>query len=177
MANISSGNPQPRVSTFSLCGLGSMVTQSPRLTHLSRVFHVSFTCLKAKDSYLRTILSHLSGKQISAACRVAQKNGDFRLSLLLPLVTGSTAPRHLLQRQLDDWEKLKVGVVTGRDLLRLGHRVGNGVLFKTILALCQTMLGLIMCIRAKIIATKTAPKKLAIISCTFACDTSGSNLR
>ena len=81
--------------------------------------------LQERDGYLKAIWSHLSGKQISWACNVAQQNGDYRLSLLLPQVTGSTMSRRLLQEQLNDWEKLKVRPTdkqTGRQTSRQTSR-------------------------------------------------------
>ena len=54
------------------------------------------------------ILSYLSGRQVSAACHAAQQKGDYRLALLLSQVAGSSEFRHMVQRQLGDWEQTKV---------------------------------------------------------------------
>ncbi|XP_048584697.1 nuclear pore complex protein Nup98-Nup96 isoform X1 [Nematostella vectensis] len=57
--------------------------------------------------YLNAIFSHLTGQQISKASRLAQRHGDYRLSLLLSQATSSSAIRYLLQKQLSDWEQVK----------------------------------------------------------------------
>ena len=60
------------------------------------------------NDHLRIIFSLLTGKQINAACQVAQSNGDSRLSLLLAQSSGNMILRQWLLKQLDDWLEHKV---------------------------------------------------------------------
>jgi nuclear pore complex protein Nup98-Nup96 len=62
------------------------------------------------DNHLRIIFSLLTGKQINAACQVAQSNGDSRLSLLLAQSSGNMIVRQWLLKQLDDWLEHKVNI-------------------------------------------------------------------
>jgi hypothetical protein len=50
----------------------------------------------------------VTGRQISQACHVAQQHRDHRLALLLSQATGNSSVRYLLQKQLSDWEQIKV---------------------------------------------------------------------
>ena len=61
-----------------------------------------------ESNYLWMILSHLSGRQITAACQLAQARGDYRLALLMSQVAGSSEFRHMVRKQLGDWEQTKV---------------------------------------------------------------------
>ena len=60
------------------------------------------------NDHLRIVFSLLTGKQMNAACQVAQSNGDSRLSLLLAQSSGNMIVRQWLLKQLDDWLEHKV---------------------------------------------------------------------
>ena len=69
----------------------------------------SFSFSEIQDNdLLRIIFSLLTGKQINAACQVAQSSGDSRLSLLLAQSSGNMIVRQWLLKQLDDWSEHKV---------------------------------------------------------------------
>ncbi|XP_027009207.2 nuclear pore complex protein Nup98-Nup96 [Tachysurus fulvidraco] len=59
------------------------------------------------QSHVEAIFSYLTGHCISEACRLAQKNGDHRLSLLLSQAVGSQISRDLLALQLADWNRMQ----------------------------------------------------------------------
>ncbi|TSL04412.1 Nuclear pore complex protein Nup98-Nup96 [Bagarius yarrelli] len=59
------------------------------------------------QSHADAIFSYLTGNCISKACRLAQKNGDHRLSLLLSQAVGSQLTRDLSALQLADWNRMQ----------------------------------------------------------------------
>ncbi|XP_075888144.1 nuclear pore complex protein Nup98-Nup96 isoform X4 [Nelusetta ayraudi] len=63
--------------------------------------------LAGKGSHTEAIFSYLTGNRISEACRLAQKEGDHRLSLLLSQAMGSQYCRDLLALQLADWNRMQ----------------------------------------------------------------------
>ncbi|XP_025085972.1 nuclear pore complex protein Nup98-Nup96-like [Pomacea canaliculata] len=60
------------------------------------------------DGHLQAIIAHLSGRQISEACQVAQNAGDDRLALLLAQAAGSSVVRQMVMVQLAKWAEMKV---------------------------------------------------------------------
>ncbi|KAI5620164.1 nuclear pore complex protein Nup98-Nup96, partial [Silurus asotus] len=60
-----------------------------------------------KQHHVDAIFSYLTGNCISEACKLAQKNGDHRLSLLLSQAVGSQGSRDLLALQLADWNRMQ----------------------------------------------------------------------
>ncbi|XP_076836867.1 nuclear pore complex protein Nup98-Nup96 isoform X2 [Brachyhypopomus gauderio] len=65
------------------------------------------------------IFSYLTGHSISEACRLAQRNGDHRLSLLLSQAVGSQPSRDLLALQLADWNRMETDSFIQEDRLRI----------------------------------------------------------
>ncbi|XP_054482857.1 nuclear pore complex protein Nup98-Nup96-like, partial [Anoplopoma fimbria] len=59
------------------------------------------------------------GNRISEACRLAQKEGDHRLSLLLSQATGSQYCRDLLALQLADWNRMQTDSYLPEERLRI----------------------------------------------------------
>lgn len=64
-------------------------------------------CRNQTRCHVDAIFSYLTGHCISEACRLAQKNGDHRLSLLLSQAAGSQFSRDLLALQLADWNRMQ----------------------------------------------------------------------
>ncbi|XP_068187416.1 nuclear pore complex protein Nup98-Nup96 [Antennarius striatus] len=75
--------------------------------------------LAAKGDHTEAIFSYLTGNQISEACRLAQKEGDHRLSLLLSQAMGSQYCRDLLALQLADWNRMKTDCYLSEERLRI----------------------------------------------------------
>uniref|UniRef100_A0A8D3AM94 Nuclear pore complex protein Nup98-Nup96 n=1 Tax=Scophthalmus maximus TaxID=52904 RepID=A0A8D3AM94_SCOMX len=65
------------------------------------------------------IFSYLTGNRISEACRLAQKEGDHRLSLLLSQAVGSQYGRDLLALQLADWNRMQTDCYLPEERLRI----------------------------------------------------------
>ncbi|KAM9498568.1 nuclear pore complex protein Nup98-Nup96-like isoform 8-T12 [Salvelinus alpinus] len=65
------------------------------------------------------IFSYLTGHRISDACRLAQKSGDHRLSLLLSQAVGSQYGRELLALQLGDWNRMQTDSFLPEERLRI----------------------------------------------------------
>ncbi|KAF7206744.1 nuclear pore complex protein Nup98-Nup96 isoform X2 [Nothobranchius furzeri] len=65
------------------------------------------------------IFSFLTGGRISEACQLAQKEGDYRLSLLLAQAMGSQFCRDLLALQLTDWNRLQMDRYLTEERLRI----------------------------------------------------------
>ncbi|KAM9319705.1 LOW QUALITY PROTEIN: nuclear pore complex protein Nup98-Nup96 [Gastrophryne carolinensis] len=61
-----------------------------------------------KERAIEAVFSYLTGCRISEACRLAQKSGDHRLSMLLSQLVGSQQLQELMTMQLEDWHKLQV---------------------------------------------------------------------
>lgn len=78
-----------------------MSTQLPAICLL-------FLTLQQPDGHLQAIIAHLSGRQISEACQVAQNAGDDRLALLLAQAAGSSVVRQMVMVQLAKWAEMKV---------------------------------------------------------------------
>ncbi|XP_069565687.1 nuclear pore complex protein Nup98-Nup96 isoform X1 [Brachyistius frenatus] len=72
-----------------------------------------------KGRHTDAIFSYLTGNRISEACRVAQKEGDHRLSLLLSQSTGSQYCRDLLALQLADWNRMQTDCYLSEERLRI----------------------------------------------------------
>ncbi|KAM4544989.1 nuclear pore complex protein Nup98-Nup96 isoform 2-T3 [Odontesthes bonariensis] len=72
-----------------------------------------------KGRHTDAIFSYLTGNRISEACRVAQKEGDHRLSLLLSQAVGSQCCRDLLALQLADWNRMQTDCYLTEERLRI----------------------------------------------------------
>uniref|UniRef100_A0A4W5NGM8 Nuclear pore complex protein Nup98-Nup96 n=1 Tax=Hucho hucho TaxID=62062 RepID=A0A4W5NGM8_9TELE len=68
---------------------------------------------------VEAIFSYLTGHRISDACRLAQKSGDHRLSLLLSQAVGSQYGRELLALQLGDWNRMQTDSFLLEERLRI----------------------------------------------------------
>ncbi|XP_029029419.1 nuclear pore complex protein Nup98-Nup96 isoform X2 [Betta splendens] len=75
--------------------------------------------LAGKGQYTEAIFSYLTGNRISEACRLAQKEGDHRLSLLLSQAMGSQSCRDLLALQLADWNRMQTDSYLPEERLRI----------------------------------------------------------
>ncbi|XP_029303435.1 nuclear pore complex protein Nup98-Nup96 isoform X3 [Cottoperca gobio] len=75
--------------------------------------------LAGKGRHTEAIYSYLTGNRISEACRLAQKEGDHRLSLLLSQATGSQFCRDLLALQLADWNRMQTDSFLPEERLRI----------------------------------------------------------
>uniref|UniRef100_A0A8P4GAP3 Nuclear pore complex protein Nup98-Nup96 n=1 Tax=Dicentrarchus labrax TaxID=13489 RepID=A0A8P4GAP3_DICLA len=75
--------------------------------------------LAGKGSHTEAIFSYLTGNRISEACRLAQKEGDHRLSLLLSQAMGSQYCRDLLALQLADWNRMQTDCYLPEERLRI----------------------------------------------------------
>ncbi|XP_034539547.1 nuclear pore complex protein Nup98-Nup96 isoform X2 [Notolabrus celidotus] len=72
-----------------------------------------------KGRHTDAIFSYLTGNRISEACRLAQKEGDHRLSLLLSQAVGSQYCRDLLALQLADWNRMQTDCYLPEERLRI----------------------------------------------------------
>lgn len=59
-----------------------------------------------KERPIEAVFSYLTGCRISEACRLAQRSGDHRLSMMLSQLVGSQ--QELMRMQLEDWQKQQV---------------------------------------------------------------------
>ncbi|XP_062261704.1 nuclear pore complex protein Nup98-Nup96 isoform X7 [Platichthys flesus] len=75
--------------------------------------------LAGKGRHTEAIFSYLTGNRISEACRVAQREGDHRLSLLLSQALGSQYCRDLLALQLADWNRMQTDSYLPEERLRI----------------------------------------------------------
>ncbi|XP_037543684.1 nuclear pore complex protein Nup98-Nup96 [Nematolebias whitei] len=75
--------------------------------------------LLGKGRHTDAIFSFLTGGRISEACRLAQKGGDHRLSLLLSQAVGSQFCRDLLALQLADWSRMHTDRYLSEERLRI----------------------------------------------------------
>ncbi|XP_074466676.1 nuclear pore complex protein Nup98-Nup96 isoform X2 [Sebastes fasciatus] len=75
--------------------------------------------LAGKGRHTEAIFSYLTGNRISEACRLAQKEGDHRLSLLLSQAMGSQYCRDLLALQLADWNRMQTDGYLPEERLRI----------------------------------------------------------
>ncbi|XP_008302611.1 nuclear pore complex protein Nup98-Nup96 isoform X2 [Stegastes partitus] len=75
--------------------------------------------LVGKGRHTEAIFSYLTGNRISEACRLAQKEGDHRLSLLLSQAMGSQYCRDLLALQLADWNRMQTDCYLPEERLRI----------------------------------------------------------
>ncbi|XP_053703664.1 nuclear pore complex protein Nup98-Nup96 isoform X4 [Synchiropus splendidus] len=75
--------------------------------------------LAGKGHHTDGVFSYLTGNRISEACRLAQQEGDHRLSLLLSQVMGSQYCRDLLALQLADWNRLQTDSYLTEERLRI----------------------------------------------------------
>ncbi|XP_034033490.1 nuclear pore complex protein Nup98-Nup96 isoform X2 [Thalassophryne amazonica] len=72
-----------------------------------------------KGRHVEAIFSYLTGNRISEACRLAQKEGDHCLSLLLSQAIGSQFCRDLLDLQLADWNRMQTDCYVTEERLRI----------------------------------------------------------
>ncbi|XP_023683557.2 nuclear pore complex protein Nup98-Nup96-like isoform X1 [Paramormyrops kingsleyae] len=70
-------------------------------------------------SHVEAVFSYLTGHCVSEACRLAQKSGDHRLSLLLSQAAGLQCTRDLLAMQLVDWQRMQTDSFLQEDRLRV----------------------------------------------------------
>uniref|UniRef100_A0A3Q0SAE5 Nuclear pore complex protein Nup98-Nup96 n=1 Tax=Amphilophus citrinellus TaxID=61819 RepID=A0A3Q0SAE5_AMPCI len=75
--------------------------------------------LAGKGRHIDAVFSYLTGNRISEACRLAQKEGDHRLSLLLSQAMGSQYCRDLLAIQLADWNRMQTDCYLPEERLRI----------------------------------------------------------
>ncbi|KAM7397467.1 hypothetical protein PAMA_005657 [Pampus argenteus] len=75
--------------------------------------------LAGKGCHTDAIFSYLTGHRISEACRLAQKEGDHRLSLLLSQAMGFQYSRDLLALQLADWNRMQTDSYLSEERLRI----------------------------------------------------------
>ncbi|XP_033491350.2 nuclear pore complex protein Nup98-Nup96 isoform X1 [Epinephelus lanceolatus] len=75
--------------------------------------------LAGKGRHVEAIFSYLTGNRISEACRLAQKEGDHRLSLLVSQAMGSQYCRDLLALQLADWNRMQTDCYLPEERLRI----------------------------------------------------------
>ncbi|KAF7643759.1 hypothetical protein LDENG_00234110 [Lucifuga dentata] len=75
--------------------------------------------MAGKGRHIEAIFSYLTGNRISEACRLAQKEGDHRLALLLSQVMGSQYCRDLLALQLADWNCMQTDCYLPEERLRI----------------------------------------------------------
>uniref|UniRef100_A0A667YSL4 Nuclear pore complex protein Nup98-Nup96 n=1 Tax=Myripristis murdjan TaxID=586833 RepID=A0A667YSL4_9TELE len=75
--------------------------------------------LAGKGGHVEAIFSCLTGNRISEACRLAQKEGDHRLALLLSQAAGSQFSRDLLALQLADWNRMQTDSYLSEERLRI----------------------------------------------------------
>ncbi|GFR91115.1 nuclear pore complex protein Nup98-Nup96-like [Elysia marginata] len=73
-------------------------------TSASKVAQEMEACpLTSPEACLRAVFSKLTVRQVSSACRLAQRAGDFRLALLLAQIMGGPVTRQMLAMQLANW--------------------------------------------------------------------------
>ncbi|XP_019747531.1 nuclear pore complex protein Nup98-Nup96 isoform X2 [Hippocampus comes] len=72
-----------------------------------------------KGRRAEAVFSYLTGNRISEACRLAQKEGDHRLALLLSQAAGSQYGRELLALQLADWNRTQTDGYLTEERLRI----------------------------------------------------------
>ncbi|XP_061558364.1 nuclear pore complex protein Nup98-Nup96 isoform X1 [Phycodurus eques] len=75
--------------------------------------------LAGKGRHTEAVFSYLTGNRISEACRLAQKEGDHRLALLLSQAAGSQYNRELLALQLADWNRTQTDAYLTEERLRI----------------------------------------------------------
>ncbi|XP_034406780.1 nuclear pore complex protein Nup98-Nup96 isoform X3 [Cyclopterus lumpus] len=75
--------------------------------------------LATKGRHADAVFSYLTGNRVSEACRLAQKEGDHRLSLLLSQAAGSQYCRDLLALQLTDWNRMQTDSYLPEERLRI----------------------------------------------------------
>ncbi|CAE1284537.1 NUP98 [Acanthosepion pharaonis] len=91
-----------------------------------------------KDGHLKSIMSYLSGRQVTEACASAQKAGDNYLSMLLAQAGGvNKSCKQLIEQQLDNFntygvgefishERLKIlSLLAGKMVLKIGNQTIN----------------------------------------------------
>lgn len=75
--------------------------------------------LALQQSHAEAIFSYLTGHCISKACKLAQKSGDHRLSLMLSQAVGSQDCRDLLALQLSDWNRMETDSFIEEERLKI----------------------------------------------------------
>ncbi|RUS87265.1 hypothetical protein EGW08_004945 [Elysia chlorotica] len=59
--------------------------------------------LNSPEAHLRAVFSKLTVREVSSACKLAQRAGDYRLALLLAQIIGGPITRQMLAMQLESW--------------------------------------------------------------------------
>lgn len=72
-----------------------------------------------EDGYLKVILSHMTGHQVSKAWGVARRMRDHRLGMLIAQGGYSPVTRGMLQKQLDHWKTFGHDQYIDHDRLRI----------------------------------------------------------
>lgn len=74
---------------------------------------------KDRKDYLNALFCHLTGKQISEACHLAQGSYDHRLALLLSQAGVNYIVKKLINKQLMNWEQNKADKFVSKGRLKL----------------------------------------------------------
>ncbi|XP_014858981.1 PREDICTED: nuclear pore complex protein Nup98-Nup96 [Poecilia mexicana] len=75
--------------------------------------------LAGKGRHTEALFSYLTGRRVSEACQLAQREGDHRLALLLSQASGSRVCRQLLDLQLADWSRTQTDLHLSEERLRI----------------------------------------------------------
>ncbi|XP_061658475.1 nuclear pore complex protein Nup98-Nup96 isoform X2 [Syngnathoides biaculeatus] len=75
--------------------------------------------LAERGRHTEAVFSYLTGNRVGEACRLAQKEGDHRLALLLSQAAGSQYNRELLALQLADWNCTQTDAYLTEERLRI----------------------------------------------------------
>ncbi|XP_051732984.1 nuclear pore complex protein Nup98-Nup96 isoform X1 [Ctenopharyngodon idella] len=70
-------------------------------------------------NHAEAVFSYLTGHCLSKACKLSQKSGDHRLSLMLSQAVGSQFCRDLLALQLSDWNRMQTDSFIEEERLRI----------------------------------------------------------
>uniref|UniRef100_A0A8C8M4U7 Nuclear pore complex protein Nup98-Nup96 n=1 Tax=Oncorhynchus tshawytscha TaxID=74940 RepID=A0A8C8M4U7_ONCTS len=112
------GTPEPGTSSY-LQQLERRRSFSAWLSHSATQRIEQEVGLSHGGGHVEAIFSYLTGHRISDACRLAQKSGDHRLSLLLSQAVGSQYGRELLALQLGDWNRMQTDSFLQEERLRI----------------------------------------------------------
>ncbi|XP_077402724.1 nuclear pore complex protein Nup98-Nup96 isoform X2 [Vanacampus margaritifer] len=87
--------------------------------------------LAGKVCRTEAVFSYLTGNRISEACRLAQKEGDHRLALLLSQAAGSQYGRELLALQLADWNRMRTDAYLTKEHLQIFTLLAGKLVWQT----------------------------------------------
>ncbi|XP_077361067.1 nuclear pore complex protein Nup98-Nup96 [Festucalex cinctus] len=87
--------------------------------------------LAGKVCRTEAVFSYLTGNRISEACRLAQKEGDHRLALLLSQAAGSQYDRELLALQLADWNRMRTDAYMTNERLQIFTLLAGKLVWQT----------------------------------------------